>query len=207
MTRPTCTPDELRGLYDLFHGWLPRIRRSGHVLVWPHAVRGPHARRRRRCRRALRVRALRRQRSAQGATARAVYVERGADDRLPSVLSFLLSERSAFISGQVFHVGRAAKQTEPPKAVPAPGGQSRPGDRRRTRHRQGHAQLLAAEGAHVVVLDRPRRTTAPPARPRGTSAARSSWRTSRPGAAQRIAEALQETTAASHRRPQRRRHP
>ena len=47
----------------------------------------------------------------RGATAQLVYVEPGAEDQLDSTLRFLLSPRSAYVSGQVVRIGKASPPT------------------------------------------------------------------------------------------------
>jgi 3-oxoacyl-[acyl-carrier protein] reductase len=90
-----------------------------------------------------------------GATAHVVYVERGAEERLPPLLRFLLSARSAFSTAQPFHV-RAVTKAAPERPETRPlenrvalvtGGARGIG--------KATCELLAREGAHVVVLDRP----------------------------------------------------
>lgn len=53
-----------------------------------------------------------------GGTVQLVYVDPGAEDRLPSTVSFLLSPKSAYVSGQVVRITTAV--AEPLEAVPDP---------------------------------------------------------------------------------------
>jgi 3-oxoacyl-[acyl-carrier protein] reductase len=89
-----------------------------------------------------------------GATAQLVYVAPGAEDNLDSTLRFLLSSRSAYVSGQVVRVG--------PGDSPAPAAWDRPQAGRVaavTGASRGIgaaiAAVLARDGAHVVCIDIP----------------------------------------------------
>ncbi|MGH8869136.1 MAG: 3-oxoacyl-ACP reductase, partial [Actinomycetes bacterium] len=93
----------------------------------------------------------------RGSTAQLVHVEPGAEDALDSTLRFLLSARSAYVSGQVVRVGVPA---EGDTAVPADG--ARPLDGRVavvTGAARGIGAAMAAtlsrDGAHVVCADVP----------------------------------------------------
>ncbi|MBX3271672.1 MAG: 3-oxoacyl-ACP reductase [Sandaracinaceae bacterium] len=155
------TPAELGALYELFHPLAGRIGRSGRaiVLARPHLASGAPARAA--TQRALEgfVRALAKELGKRGATAHVIYVEDGAEGRLPALLRYLLSNRSAFLSGQPWRLSKLAHEgggtdrevplTRPlaKKVVLLTGAARGIG--------AATAKLLAAEGAHVVCLDRP----------------------------------------------------
>ena len=155
------SPSDLGQLHDFFHPIVGRIARSGRaiVLARPHLSSGTPARAA--TQRALEgfARALAKEIGRRGATAHVVYVDEGAEARLPALLRYLLSPRSAFLSGQPFYLSMSASagggtDTEAPttrplaKRIALVTGAAR-GIGAAT------ARLLAAEGAHVVCLDRP----------------------------------------------------
>ncbi|MEQ9076052.1 MAG: 3-oxoacyl-ACP reductase [Sandaracinaceae bacterium] len=155
------TPSELKHLHDFFHPLVGRIGRSGRVVVLARPHRAADDAASAASQRALEgfVRSLAKEIGRRGATAHVVYVDEGAEGRAPALLRWLLSPRSAFVSGQPFHVTmEAAKGGGTDEEVPF----SRPLEKKVclvTGAARGigkaTAKLLAAEGAHVVCLDRP----------------------------------------------------
>lgn len=93
----------------------------------------------------------------RGATANLVHVSDGAEGAIESTLRFLLSARSAYVSGQVIAVGANGVTTSP-----EPAAWDRPSAGRVavvTGAARGIgaaiAQVLARDGAHVVCVDLP----------------------------------------------------
>ncbi|MEH1014908.1 3-oxoacyl-ACP reductase [Micromonospora sp. CPCC 206060] len=153
----------LRPLYDFFHAHARTLHPSGRVIVLgtpPEECGSPRAATAQRALEGL-TRSIGKE-FGRGSTAQLVYVTREADAgtlvSLESTLRFLLSGRSAYVSGQVVRVGRPAG---PGQAV-APADWDRPlagkvalvtGAARGIG--AALARLLARDGAHVVVLDIP----------------------------------------------------
>ncbi len=99
---------ELVELQRFFHPAVGRLRTCGRAVVLgtPPAEAGSsraHA-----AQRALEgfVRSLGKEIGSRGATAQLLYVSPGAEEELASTLRFLLSPRSAYVSGQVVRIGR-----------------------------------------------------------------------------------------------------
>ncbi len=150
------TPDDLHQLYEFIHPWIRRLNSSGRVVVLGRpasdAKKPVHA--------ATRAglegftRSLAKEIGGNGSIANSVFVQEGAEERLDAVLRFLLSPRSAFISCQPFHVTtRAHGQGAPDTHVL--GGKVALVTGAARGIGEATAELLAAEGAHVVCLDRP----------------------------------------------------
>ena len=154
-------PSELRALDVVFHPLIGRLSRSGRAMVLgrpTEAMKTPAAAAAQRALEGF-VRSLAREVGRRGATAHVVHVAEGAEARSQALIRFLLSPRSAFLSGQPFLVtSEAAPAGGTEREVSA----TRPLEKKVvlvTGAARGigaeTARLLAAEGAHVVCLDRP----------------------------------------------------
>jgi 3-oxoacyl-[acyl-carrier protein] reductase len=150
------TPEDLHQLYAFIGPWVRRLNRSGRVVVMGRRAADAKSPVIAATCAALEgfTRSLAKEIGSNGSTANSVFVQQGADKRLGPVLRFLLSPRSAFISGQPFHLTNVAKGDEGPdthvlggKVALVTGAARGIGE--------ATAELLAAEGAHVVCLDRP----------------------------------------------------
>ena len=150
-------PQDLREAYDFFHPIIRRIGTCGRVVVVARPPAEAETTGAAVAARALDgfVRSIGREIGRKGATAQTVYVSRGAEDRLGAVLRFLLSARSAYVSGQCLHVSSVV-QAEPDapycrgldgKTAIITGAARGIG--------AATARALAREGAHVVGVDRP----------------------------------------------------
>jgi len=147
----------LRVLHDFFHPLVSALARSGRVLVLGRSadavVDAEHAA----AQAALEgfVRSVAKEIGRGGSTANLVSVAPGAEDRVAPVVRFVLSARAAFVDAQpVVVTARAKALREPPlvrsleKKVALVTGAARGIG-------EATARALAAEGAHVVCLDRP----------------------------------------------------
>jgi 3-oxoacyl-[acyl-carrier protein] reductase len=133
--------EDLHELYAFFHPVIRRVEASGRVLVLGTAPEdagsiGKEV--------------------GRGATVQLLYVAPGAEGNAESTLRFLLSARSAYVSGQVVRVGEAAG------TVTTPADWTRPLDGQVavvTGASRGIgasiASVLARDGAEVVLLDVP----------------------------------------------------
>ncbi|NJC69070.1 3-oxoacyl-ACP reductase [Planosporangium thailandense] len=145
----------LRALYDFFHPVARSLRPCGRVVVLGTAPQDCANPREATAQRALEgfVRSVGKE-FGRGTTAQLVYVAPGAEDAIESTLRFLLSPKSAYVSGQVVRVG--------PAHVDQPKDWTKPLDGKIalvTGAARGIgeaiARLLARDGAHVVCLDVP----------------------------------------------------
>jgi 3-oxoacyl-[acyl-carrier protein] reductase len=151
------TVSELDQVFHLYQPWLRALGRNGRCLL----LARPPERARRAEQAAVRqaldgfTRSLAKEIGGKGATANLVYVEEGAEERLSAVLRFFLSAASAFVSAQPLRVSADARWdgddpwTQPltRKVALVTGAARGIGE--------ATARVLAAEGAHVVCVDRP----------------------------------------------------
>ena len=147
---------QLEQAWAFFHPTIRRVRTSGRVIVLgrpPEDCKRPPAAIAQRALEGL-VRSIGKE-ARKGATAQLIYVAAGAEDQFESTLRFFLSPKSAYVSGQVVRIGRAAPTTIPPDwARPLAGkvalvtGASRGIG-------EAIAKVLARDGAHVVGIDIP----------------------------------------------------
>jgi 3-oxoacyl-[acyl-carrier protein] reductase len=98
---------ELVELQRFFYPSVGRLQRSGRVVVLGTPPSEAGSARAHTAQRALEgfVRSLGKEIGGRGSTAQLVLVSPGAEDQLDSTLRFLLSPRSAYVSGQVIRVG------------------------------------------------------------------------------------------------------
>jgi 3-oxoacyl-[acyl-carrier protein] reductase len=146
---------ELRALYDFFHPVARSLMPSGRVIVFGTPPASCDSVASATAQRALEgmTRSIGKE-FGRGMTAQLVYVEPGAEDGIESTLRFLLSGRSAYVSGQVIRIGDGAFSVPADWSVPLAG---------RVALVTGAARgigaalvrVLARDGATVVGVDLP----------------------------------------------------
>ncbi len=152
-----AAPEDLRALYDFFHPWIRSLDRCGRVVVLartPASRSEPAAAAAHRAVEAL-VKSVGREIGKKGSTAQVVFVDPGAEDRVEAAVRFLLSDRSAYVTGQPVHLSSVLpKPGEEPyirplenKVALVTGAALGIGNQT--------ARALAREGAHVVCVDLP----------------------------------------------------
>ena len=145
----------LRGLYEFFHPVARSLRSGGRVVVFatpPERCDRPAEAAAQRAVEGF-VRSVGKE-FGRGITAQVVYVAPEAESNVESTLRFLLSARSAYVSGQAVRIS--------PAAPPPPVDWERPLDGKVavvTGAARGigaaTAEVLSRDGAHVVCLDVP----------------------------------------------------
>jgi 3-oxoacyl-[acyl-carrier protein] reductase len=146
----------LVALRDFFQPTIRRVERSGRVILLgtpPELCKDPRAATAQRALEGF-VRSVGKE-VRRGATSQLVYVAPGAEEGIESTLRFLLSPRSAYVSGQVVRVGReVASPGDVEWGMPLHGRVALVTGAARGIG-EAIARVLARDGAHVVGLDIP----------------------------------------------------
>lgn len=149
--------DDLRAVYNFFNARIKSLGTCGRIVVLarPHSkmktTQGAAAQR------ALDgfVRSCGKEVGRNGSTANLVIVNPGAEERLGGLLRFLLSDRSAYITGQPITVSKTVRMSaDVPLTRPLQGKTALVTGAARGIG-AAIARSLAREGAHVLCLDRP----------------------------------------------------
>jgi 3-oxoacyl-[acyl-carrier protein] reductase len=152
-----ANPADLVGLFQFFSPWIGALAKNGRIVVVgrpAHTVQGAE---RAAAQAALAGfgRSIAKEISDKTATANVLFVEKGADARVAGPLRFFLSEESAYVNSQPLEVlARAETSIAPKWSKPLEGKVALVTGAARGIGEQ-IARQMAAEGAHVVVLDRP----------------------------------------------------
>jgi len=148
---------ELKVLYDVFHGYMRALDHNGRCVVIGRSPESARTLGQASARAALEgfTRSLAKEIGGKAVTANLLYVDDGAEDRVNAPLRFLLSAASAFVTAQPLRVtAKAVWEGEDPFPQPLAGKVALVTGAARGIG-EATARALAAEGAHVVCLDRP----------------------------------------------------
>ena len=152
------SPADLKQIYEFFKPRARAIARSGRLLIIARPTEDAKTPEEAAARAGLDgfTRSIAKEVGKLGATANLLYVAEGAEARLPGAIRFFLSTASAFVTGQPLRITKLAKGDRDTgnfvkplngKVVMVTGAARGIG--------AATAEILANEGAHVVVLDRP----------------------------------------------------
>ncbi|HWC80247.1 MAG TPA: 3-oxoacyl-ACP reductase [Pseudonocardiaceae bacterium] len=150
------SPEQLVRLHEFFNPVLRRVRSSGRVLVLGTPPEKITAAAEKIAQRALEgfTRSLGKE-MRRGATVQLVYVEKGAEASMESTLRFLLSARSAYVSGQVVRISAAGEALAPEDWTRPLAGKVAVVTGASRGIGASIATVLARDGATVVCLDVP----------------------------------------------------
>ena len=147
----------LRGLYEFFHPHVRRLAPCSSVVIVTRPPDEAQAVEVGAVRQAVEgfVRSLAKEVGRRGSTVQLLRVESGAENRLDGPLRFFLSDRSAYVTGQPLRISRAAGGTAQSTRTRVLDGKIALVTGAARGIGAATVELLAAEGAKVVCLDRP----------------------------------------------------